>query len=296
MSAPRRPAEILGFNSDEADSLLDDLERHVPVRSPLTALPSSSVEEAIVFGDSHGDWRSTEEVERRYREGDRCLIGLGDYVDRPPVDCDQGSVANALYLLGLAAERPDRVFLVQGNHETVRRIAALPHSLAEEVDELWGPEPSRYERILGLLERGPYTVTTSNGAYLAHAGFPTGALPTPWSLAFSNVTEDRLAQLVWAECARSRIRRGAVAPWGEADLDHFLGVTGLRIVVRGHDPDLTGRPQFDGRCLTLHTCREYERFGGVIVGHLPLQERLESVEQVLIEHLPTEHRAFRAAR
>ena len=169
-----------------------------------------------MFGDTHGDWRSTEEVVKRYRADGRCLVGLGDYVDRAPDDCGAGSVANALYLLSLAAEAPDRVYLIQGNHEVVRRIPAIPHNLPEEVDELWGPDSTRYERILGLFERGPLAMTTSNGAYLAHAGFPRGVLPSPWTKAFESMDTERLAEITWAECDAVANPPGRRSPVGES--------------------------------------------------------------------------------
>ncbi len=289
----RTPTEILRLAPEEADDLLGYLERTVPVRPPLVEVPEGVAEEAIVFGDSHGDWRSVEEVVQRYREGKRCLIGLGDYVDRAPDDCGPaGSVANALYLLELVAEAPALVILIQGNHEIVHRIPAVPHNLPEEVDELWGPDSTRYDRLLGLLERGPFAVTTPNGAYLAHAGFPRGKLPIPWTRAFVDMDDDRLCEITWAECDASRIRRGAAPPWGRLDLEEFLTSTGLEIMLRGHDPDLTGRPLYGGRCLTLHTSRIYERFGGVIVARVPLGTPLHSVTDLRVEHLATEGRTF----
>ena len=291
---PPSPSELLRLSPTMADDLLDHLERTVPVRPPLVEMAAGTAEEAIVFGDSHGDWRSTEEVIRRYRTGNRCLVGLGDYVDRPPDDCGAGSVANGLYLLSLAAEAPDRVFLIQGNHETVRRIPAVPHRLPDEVDELWGPDSTRYDRLLGLFERGPLAVTTPNGGYLAHAGFPRGKLPQPWTEAFVAPDEERVAELVWAECDASHIRRGAALPWGGRDLDRFLRATGLRIMLRGHDPDLTGRPLYGGTCLTLHTSRIYERYGGVIIACLPLGPTVRTVADLSVEHLPTEGRSFPA--
>jgi calcineurin-like phosphoesterase family protein len=294
--APPSPTELLRFSPSEVDGLLDDLELRVPLRPPLTELSAGAAEEAIVFGDSHGDWRSTEEAVDRSRAGERCLIGLGDYVDRAPDDCGAGSVANALYLLGLAAEAPDRVYLIQGNHELVRRIAVRPHHLPEEVDSLWGPDRTRYDRILGLLERGPLAMTTPNGAYLAHAGFPRGKLPSPWTRAFDSPSEERLAEITWAECDASRIRRGATPPWGERELDQFLEATGLRLMLRGHDPDLTGRPLYHGRCLTLHTSRIYEQYGGVILARLPLRSPLRGVADLSVEHLSTEGRSFPVPR
>lgn len=289
------PRELLRLSPDEADALLDTLERRVPVRPPLAEIPHGVADEAVVFGDSHGDWRSTEEVVKRYRAGDRILVGLGDYVDRPPDDCGQGSVANALFLLGLAAEAPNRVYLIQGNHETIRRIPAVPHHLPEEVDELWGPDSTRYERLLGLFERGPLAVTTPNGAYLAHAGFPRRELPTPWTDAFSSLDDEQLAEIVWSECAASRVRRGAAPPWNERDLDRFLSRTGLHVFLRGHDPDLTGRVIYNGRCLTLHTSRVYERYGGVVVARLPLGSPVTDVSALPLEHLPTEGKWFPAS-
>jgi len=286
------PEEILRLSGDGADELLDRLERRVPVRAPWVEIPEGPIDEALVFGDSHGDWRSTIELVRRWRAGNRYLVGLGDYVDRSPEDCGAGSVANALYLLGLAAESPDRVYLVQGNHELVHRIPAVPHHLPEEVDELWGPDSTRYDRILGLFERGPLAVTTKNGAYLAHAGFPREKMPSPWTRAFESPSDERLLEITWAECDASRVRRGAASPWGARDLDQFLRTTGLRLVLRGHDPDLTGRPLYGGRCLTLHTSRIYERYGGVIVAVLPLRVPLTGVSDLRVEHLASERKSY----
>ena len=215
-AGPVPPSHILELDAEGADRLLEELERTVPVRPSLVRLEGK--EEALVFGDTHGDWPSTWELFRRWEgSGARgALIGLGDYIDRSPEDCPNGSVANALFLLSLSARFPDRVFLIQGNHETTRRLPVLPHNLPEEVDDLWGPE----------------------------------------------------------------------------DLERFIGCAPVRVVVRGHDPDLTGRPLYGDRVLTLHTTRIYERFGGVIAATIPLQSKVESVGSLTILHLSTEGRIF----
>jgi hypothetical protein len=289
------PAQVLRSSPDEADELLEALERKVPVRPGFADLPARGFTEAIVFGDTHGDWRSTLEVEKAFLAepgGPRCLVGLGDYIDRPPVDCEEGSVLNALRLLGLAARYPDRVFLLQGNHETTRRIPVMPHTLAEEVDQLWGPEAGRYVRLAALLERGPLGAGSSSGAYFAHAGFPFGALGASWRRSFDETDDERLAQVVWAECDASRNRRFVAGPWTARDLARFLERTGFRLFLRGHDPDVTGRPLYDATCLTLHTSRIYERFGGVVIARVPLDRRVTSVADVRVEHLVTEGRSY----
>jgi hypothetical protein len=288
------PAEILHLDEGGADELLERLEATVPVLAPLVDLPGDPFREAIVFGDSHGDWRSTLRVAEQFlvAPDSRCLVGLGDYIDRAPDDCGEGSVANALYLLQLVAQYPGRVFLLQGNHETVRRLSVVPHDLPEEVDLLWGPEPDRYNRLVGLLERGPLAAVSPSGVYLAHAGFPRGALPDEWRDAFDKISDDRLAEIVWAECGASRNRRGATVAFSEADLTHFLAAAGQRVMVRGHDADLTGRSVFHDRCLTLHTTRLYEQFGGVLFARVPLDHPVRSTQEALLEHVETEGREF----
>ncbi len=296
-AAPARrlaPVEVLGLDESGVDALLDRLERDVPVHPGLVDLPAAPLREAIVFGDTHGDWWSTLALAERFltRSSERCLLGLGDYIDRPPDDCDGGSVANALFLLQLAAEFPDRVFLLQGNHEAVRRIPALPHDLPEEVDQLWGPDPERYSRIMGLLERGPLAALSPSGAYLAHGGFPSGGTAASWRKPFEEPTDDTLVDVLWSDCAVSRIDRGLGTKFDARALEEFFERSGARVFLRGHDPDVVGRLLYGDRVLTLHSTRIYERYGGVIVARLPLSRTVRSLADVRIEHLETEGQTF----
>ncbi len=288
------PEEILQLDEGEADALLDLLERTVPVHPPFVSIPTAALREAIVFGDTHGDWRSTLEVERRFLAGGipRLLVGLGDYVDRAPPDCAQGSVANALHLLSLAAQAPNQVYLIQGNHETTRRIPTDPHDLPEEADALWGPDSTRCTRIEALLERGPLAAVLPEKIYLAHAGFPFVGSSDEWAHAFDEVSDDRLTEIVWGQCDASRYRRASVPTWGGRDLERLFRASGIRIFLRGHDPDVAGLPLYDGHCITLHTTRVFQRFGGVIIGRFPLGRTIESTRDVLLEHLPTEGQTF----
>lgn len=295
---PAEPSEVLQLGPREADDVLTLLEELVPRRPPVVEIPRAPGGSAVVFGDSHGDWRSTVEAVRIFEGAgpSSVLVGLGDYVDRAPPDCPCGSVANAVYLLGLAARFPERVFLLQGNHETMRRIGAAPHTFPSEVGRLWGRHPERYDRLMGLLERGALAATAPCGAYLAHAGFPRGELPSRWTDALAHPDVERLVEVVWSECDASTTRRGAIDPWGAGELDRFLRASGLSTVWRGHDPDVAGRPLYGGRVMTLHTTRLYERYGGVLAAVLPLDRPLTTVEGADLRHLSTESpRAPRSA-
>ncbi|HYK94178.1 MAG TPA: metallophosphoesterase [Thermoplasmata archaeon] len=290
----RSPAEILEMEESEVDELIDGLERKVPVHPGLIDLPSSPRKEAVVFGDTHGDWWSVLAIVDRFlaQPQERCLVGLGDYIDRAPDDCREGSVANALFLLQLVADAPDRVFLLQGNHEAVRRIPALPHDLPEEVDALWGPNVERYNRIMGLLERGPLAALSPSGAYLAHGGFPMGGTAATWRRSFDEPSDETIVDVLWSDCAVSRIDRGLSGKFTERDLESFFGRSGARVFLRGHDPDIVGRPLYGNRVLTLHSTRIYERYGGVITALLPLSRTVRDLRDLRVEHVETEGQSF----
>ena len=200
-------------------------------------------------------------------------------------------MANALWLLGLVAWYPERVFLIVGNHDVARRIPALPHDLPEEVDQLWGPDATRYTRILGLLERGPLAMTTESGVYLAHAGFPRGP-PPDWRDRLASGSEETLLDLTWSDCAASRVDRGISTPFAEPELERFLDLAGCRVFLRGHDANLAGRPIYHQRLLTLHTTRYYERFGGVIFASFPLDRPVTSTDDLTVDHAPSEGQQF----
>ncbi len=281
-----RPEEILALSPAGADGLLDRLERSLKTQPPVVDLSSTGVENAIVFGDSHGDWRTISEVVRRFLDSpSTALVGLGDYVDRIPPDCPHGSVANALYLLEVAAREAPRVVLLRGNHETVDLFPVIPHSLDREVAELWGPDPARYDRLVRLLNRGPLAATAPSGAYLAHGGFPRAPRPSPWTRAVDPTDRWRVGEIVWADCAASHNRRGVAPAFKEEDLLIFLAEAGLSMMIRGHDPDLTRRAVYDGRCLTLHTTRFYARYGGVLLARLPLTGKVRSAADLRVEEV-----------
>ncbi|HTW54970.1 MAG TPA: hypothetical protein VMG36_00765, partial [Thermoplasmata archaeon] len=56
------PEAIQRLPVDDVDALLDRLEREVPTHPPFVTVGPATADEAIVFGDSHGDWPSVREV------------------------------------------------------------------------------------------------------------------------------------------------------------------------------------------------------------------------------------------
>lgn len=278
---PLAPAQIAEMDGRGIDGLLARLDPHIPTEPALVLVPGGPVQTMAVIGDTHGDWRCTVRATEWLLESpkDRAFVGLGDYIDRAPRDCPGGSAVNALHLLSLKAAYPNRVYLLQGNHEATRRLPAFPHTMPEEMADRWGEDPDRYSRLMGLLERGPLAAYSGSGVFLAHGGFPE-SLTQPWTDRFRTVDESLMADLLWRDASFSDLDRGLSPPFDATALDRFFLVSGLAIFLRGHDPDVVGQRLYGDRCLTLHTCRMYRQYGGILTVHAPLSRPVHSLADV----------------
>ncbi|MGC2289372.1 MAG: metallophosphoesterase [Thermoplasmata archaeon] len=283
---PVPPETIARMDASQIDVLLTQLDPQISSEATLVHIRPATGKTLAVIGDTHGDWRSAQAAMEWFLEAphQRAFVGLGDYVDRAPADCPAGSAVNALFLLSVKAAYPDRVFLIQGNHEAARRIPIVPHSLPEEMAAKWGEDRRRYSRLMGLLERGPLAGYTSSGVFLAHGGFPS-RLATHWTDRFRSVDETLLVELLWRDVAASHLDRGLCSPFDEEALDRFLTGTGLHLFLRGHDPNVVGQSLYHDRCLTLHTSRMYARYGGVLTAHVPLDRTVLSTRDLDVVRL-----------
>lgn len=279
--SPLEPATIAEMDGEGIDGLLARLGAHIPTEPTLSLVPEGPARTLAVIGDTHGDWRCTAQATRWFLDSpkDRAFVGLGDYIDRAPRDCPGGSAVNALHLLSLKAAYPNRVYLLQGNHEATRRLPAFPHTLPEEMAARWGEDPDRYSRLMTLLERGPLAAYTSSGIFLAHGGFPE-RLTQPWTDRFRTVDESLMADLLWRDASLSELDRGVSPPFDGTALDRFFLISGLAIFLRGHDPDVVGQRLYGDRCLTIHTCRLYRQYGGILTVHAPLAPAVRSLADV----------------
>jgi Calcineurin-like phosphoesterase len=276
------------MNSDQIDTLLADLDPKISSEPTLVHVQPPDPGTMAVIGDTHGDWPSTRAAMAWFLEAPhrRVFVGLGDYIDRAPPDCPAGSAVNALFLLSVKAAFPDRVFLIQGNHEAARRIPVEPHTLPREMAVKWGEDRRRYSRLMGLLERGPLAAYTSSGLFLAHGGFPS-RLASPWTDRFRSSDETLVAELLWRDVAASGVDRGLSPPFDELALNRFLTATQLHVFLRGHDPSVVGQSLYHDHCLTVHTSRTYESYGGILEVRAPLDRPVSSTWDLEIVHIPS---------
>lgn len=285
-SPPLLPEAIERMSPSAIDALLARLDPQVSTEGPLVRIQPPGATTLAVIGDTHGDWRAAQTGVAWFLEAPetRAFAGLGDYVDRAPSDSPAGSAVNALFLLSVKAAYPDRVFLLQGNHEAARRIPVTPHTLPDEMAAKWGDDRPRYSRLMGLLERGPVAGYTPSGVFLSHGGFPS-QLPSPWTDRFRTLDETLMAELLWRDIAASHLDRGLSPPFDEEALDRFLEGSGLHVYLRGHDPRVVGQSLYHHRCLTLHTSRRHEKYGGILEARVPLDRPVRSTNDLTVVHL-----------
>ncbi|MBS7639272.1 MAG: metallophosphoesterase family protein [Candidatus Bathyarchaeia archaeon] len=214
------------------------------VRGRLVYLPNHG--EAIVIGDIHGDLSSLKHIlsesafiEKASAGRDIYLIFLGDYGDR-------GFYSPEVYyvVLSLKESFPERVILLQGNHEGPEDILAYPHDLPYHLKRKFGQEGLRVYRELSGLFRRFYTAAILEGKFMAlHGGVPSEAESLE-DVAFAyekHPLKSHLEEILWSDpvdgiSGKYPSPRGAGYIFGEDVTINFLRIVGVKFLIRGHEP------------------------------------------------------------
>lgn len=229
------------------EKLLDEAQAVLAREPRLIRLADEKVDRVVFVGDTHGDLDASERVvEGHWSEG-MVLVFLGDYVDRGP-----RSRENLEYLLKLKLEHPQRVYLLQGNHEG---WAAFPFSPAD----FWKGLPRDLrQRCAGTLAHLPLALALPNGVLALH-----GALPSVERLEEIEeiaVGSDAWRQIVWGDWQDAPGlwvgELGGRPQFGRGHFDEEMEAFGMRVLVRSHQPHAPPY-LFDDRCLTIFTSRAY---------------------------------------
>jgi protein phosphatase len=226
----------------------------------LIYIPPSG--EAIVVGDIHGDLQSlkhilheTRFIERALDKRNIYLIFLGDYGDR-------GVYSPEVYYVVLTLKRmfPEKVILLQGNHEGPEDLLAYPHDLPYHLRRKFGSEGPEIYRELSALFRQFYTAVLVEVRYvMLHGGVPS-EVKNLGDVAFAyekHPIESHLEEILWSDpidglSGKSPSPRGAGYLFGEDITRRFLNIAGARFLIRGHEPAVNGyKFNHGGRVLTL---------------------------------------------
>jgi len=233
---------------------------NLKITGRLIRLPSSG--EATIIGDIHGDLASLKHIlseslfiERASAGKEVYLIFLGDYGDR-------GAYSPEVYYFVLTLKKafPDRVILLQGNHEGPEDILAYPHDLPRHLSRKFGRDGLRvYGELSGLFRRFYTAVILERKFVMLHGGVPSEA-ESPEDVAFAykqHPLKSHLEEILWSDPAdgisgKYPSLRGAGYLFGEDITERFLRIMGASFLIRGHEPAEDGyKFNHGGRILTL---------------------------------------------
>jgi len=214
----------------------------------------------IFVGDTHGDLEASQKVIKDYlparrslgeggREGNK-IVFLGDYVDRGPF-----SRENLDFLLEQREKYPDKIFLLQGNHEGHRILKFSPAEFWESLSK------TEYDTFSTAVEKLLLVVVTKDIIALH------GALPDLENLEEINkikLGDENWFQICWGDFYDEPGENLGTDPFTgrpKFGRDYFLKLMerfNKKILIRSHQPDAPPF-MFDDICLTIFTSSAYTR-------------------------------------
>jgi len=278
---------------DEVDQILSTEEKGsgiFQITGRLVLMPRLG--EATIIGDIHGDLHSLRHildqeklVQKASSNGETHLVFLGDYGDRGPYSPEVYYI-----ILSLKSMFPEKVILLQGNHEGPEDLLAYPHDLPYHLQRKFGGKwRTVYSELSRLFRRFYTAVFVEERCIMLHAGVPSKARSLE-DVAYAHEkhpAESHLEEILWSDpsdeiTGTHPSSRGAGYLFGEDVTDAFLKMVGVRFLVRGHEPMSEGyKIDHDGRILTL-----FSRKGSPYFNHrgayltFDLSKAYDSAEQL----------------
>ncbi len=267
-----RAAQILSTEKDRCEKL--------KIFGRLVRMPPLG--EAIVVGDLHGDLESLKHilteaqfVEKASGGREAYVVFLGDYGDRGPCSPEVYYV-----VLNLKSMFPDRVVLLQGNHEGPEDLMASPHDLPSYLQTRFGTEwHTVYKELSTLFRRFHTAVLVEKRCIMLHGGIPS-RVQSLNDLALASEkhpAERHLEEILWSDpqdgvTGTHTSPRGAGNIFGEDVTTEFLKMLKVPFAVRGHQPTNEGyRISHGGKILTLFSRKGppyCNRFGAYLAMNL----------------------------
>ncbi|MCS7095057.1 MAG: metallophosphoesterase [Thaumarchaeota archaeon] len=222
------------------------------------AVLSLNADRALLIGDLHGDLESLKsslELMDRYD----LLIFLGDVVDRGPHQLEV-----LVGLLRAKLENLSKVRVIRGNHETAQMNYA--YGFYDVVTRRFGA--GAYGLVASFFAELPIFATLNGETMVVHGGIPIGVGSVRELSGVRKQGEDiedgTVLQLLWNDPDESvedfapSWRGSGVYVFGRRTAKRFLEASGLRRVVRAHEPQPDGlRYHFNGSVITVFSCRHY---------------------------------------
>lgn len=217
----------------------------------------------VFVGDTHGDLEASELLWDRFgeevRDGQVCIVFLGDYVDR-----GSKSQENIDFLLSKKKENPDGIILLMGNHDAYPLRRLRPADFWESLNE---EEYDYYEGLSSL----PW-LATSDDVVAAHGALPfvpdLSELSAPPDGIFEK--ENDLDIPIWISVTwgdlNKRVSGAQMDPltgrpqFGKELVLEYMQKHDWNILIRAHQPGMQGW-SFSDNVLTIFTSEAYVRMG-----------------------------------
>ncbi|XP_018494763.2 serine/threonine-protein phosphatase alpha-3 isoform-like [Galendromus occidentalis] len=212
-----------------------------------------------ICGDIHGQFRDLLRIIAEDRMPPyRNYLFLGDYVDR-----GQQSLEVLLFLYVLKIKYPANMFLLRGNHESIRLNSAygfLSECQARSTTEV-------FRKFNDSFAYMPLVAIVGRKMFCCHGGIPKGLLNLSQirkiKRPLTEIADDSIeCDLLWADPGKTdgwtENERGVSWCFGEKQLNDFLDKFGFDVLVRGHEVVRNGYEFFGNRrCVTLFSAANY---------------------------------------
>lgn len=275
----RNPQKIATLSSSDIEQYLSHI---LPLFQNEPALVKVDGDVAFV-GDLHGDFETAIAIVKRLQHVDH-LVFLGDYIDREPTPW--GSLYTILYLLLLKLQNPRKIILLKGNHECNDIISVFPYEFDDELRERYQTAHLR-DIFIDIFAEMPLMVL-ANSVFAAHGGIvKDGTLENLQHLRKND--RDALLSLVWSDPEISPMNRGIGTSFTQDELHTFLHDLHASVFVRGHSYATLGMSIYQDRCLTLFSCRQYQRMGngGILVART--SQNIQHASELQVEDYSSGH-------
>ncbi len=249
---------------------LDFEEIHEILSEEGNLVTPSNPERLVFVGDTHGDLEASQTVFENYFHPGTTLVFLGDYVDRGP-----RSEENVTFLLKQKTDHPNRVVLLQGNHEGIKYRRFGPVNFWNDLS------PGDREKYEDLLSRLPLALAW-NGIIATHGGLPD--LDSREEIEGIQGGSQDWEKITWGDFNEVE---GYVLGGGfgrpQLGRDYFgqaMDRLDKKVLIRSHQPNVPAR-MFGDRCITIFSSSAYGRRRVVAI----VEGEISSGDEVVIEEL-----------
>jgi predicted phosphodiesterase len=226
----------------------------------------------VFVGDTHGDLGASKYVFNKYSDSETNIVFLGDYVDR-----GVNSRGNIDFLLNEKIKRPDKVCLLQGNHENYDICKFHPADFWESLNK------KDFEYYNSQMNEFPLVFSAGDVVALH------GALP--------NINKIREVNNIcaldenWKNILRGDFLKneddGMYASeerpyFGQRYFEDVMGRLNKNVLIRGHqaEADLV---MFDNRCLTIFTSCYYPCSRAIAIVDFSRKKKIRDIDDLEIE-------------